>query len=76
MALDARLLQVLADPEDKGPLYYVQEDNLLFNPRLGRAYDIRDDIPVLLIDESRQVEADMADRINKQIASGTLTPTF
>ncbi|PFG28783.1 tetraacyldisaccharide 4-kinase [Corynebacterium renale] len=52
MSLDPKLLEVLACPQDKGPLRYLEEENLLVNERLGRAYRIDDGIPVLLIDEA------------------------
>lgn len=51
MSLDPMLLEVLACPRDKGPLDYVEEEQVLVNPRLGIAYPIEDGIPVLLIDE-------------------------
>ena len=56
MALDPLLLEVLACPEDKGPLLVFADEDLLYNPRLRRAYPIRDGIPVMLIDEARQVD--------------------
>ena len=36
MALDAQLLEILACPEDKGPLFYFEDENCLYNPRLQR----------------------------------------
>ena len=36
MALDPLLLEVLACPEDKGPLLYFADEDLLYNPRLRR----------------------------------------
>ncbi|TQF65488.1 Trm112 family protein [Rhodococcus spelaei] len=54
MALDPTLLSILACPQDKGPLLLVA-DELLYNPRLRRAYPIEDGIPVLLVDEARDV---------------------
>ena len=57
MALSPVLLEVLACPEDKGPLYYLQDENALYNPRLTRRYRIEDDIPVMLQDEARQLAA-------------------
>lgn len=54
--IDDRLLAILACPEDKGPLLLAGET--LYNPRLRRAYRIDDGIPVLLVDESRTVDAD------------------
>ncbi|GAA4481045.1 Trm112 family protein [Rhodococcus olei] len=54
MALDPTLLSIIACPQDKGPLLLVG-DELLYNPRLRRAYPIEDGIPVLLVDEARDV---------------------
>lgn len=55
--IDDRLLEILACPEDKGPLLLVGDD-ALYNPRLKRIYRIDDGIPVLLVDEARQVDDD------------------
>ena len=55
MGLDQRLLEVLACPEDKGPLWYFEDEEILYNPRLRRVFTIDNGIPVLLIDESKQV---------------------
>ena len=52
MTLAAELLEILACPEDKGPLYYIESESVLYNPRLNRSYEIRDDIPVMLVDEA------------------------
>ena len=52
MSIDPQLLDVLACPRDKGPLEYLEDDQVLVNRRLGLAYRIDDDIPVLLIDEA------------------------
>lgn len=68
--IDARLLEILACPEDKGPLLLVGEDTL-YNQRLRRAYRIDDGIPVLLVDESRQVdEAEHADLLSRAGVEG------
>jgi uncharacterized protein len=59
--VDDSLLSILVCPADRGPLLLVsQEDGvqLLYNPRLRRAYPIEDGIPVLLIDEARDVDED------------------
>ncbi|WP_040777548.1 Trm112 family protein [Nocardia pneumoniae] len=56
--LDATLLSLLACPQDKGPLRLVHAadgSTLLYNPRLRRAYPVENGIPVLLIDEARDV---------------------
>lgn len=58
--VDDALLSILVCPADRGPLTLVDEDGvqLLYNPRLRRAYRIDDGIPVLLIDEARDVGDD------------------
>ncbi|AKA96582.1 Trm112 family protein [Corynebacterium ulcerans] len=52
MSIDPQLLEVLACPQDKGPLRYLEQDNVLVNDRLGIAYRIEDNIPVMLEDEA------------------------
>ncbi|WP_428119326.1 Trm112 family protein [Candidatus Poriferisodalis sp.] len=76
MALDPVLAEILACPQDKGPLYYVAGESMLYNPRLRRAYAVTDGIPVLLIDEATDVEAAAADALEARIDSGELVPTF
>jgi uncharacterized protein len=49
--LDQKLLSILVCPQDRGPLLLVGSE-LLYNPRLRRAYRIEDGVPVLLIDEA------------------------
>ncbi|MEJ7845674.1 MAG: Trm112 family protein [Acidimicrobiales bacterium] len=56
MALDPQLLEILACPEDKGPLHYFADEDTLYNPRLKRRYAIREDIPIMLIDEAETVD--------------------
>ena len=58
MALDPKLLEILACPEDKGPLLYFEDEDSLYNPRLKRRYRIDDGIPVMLIDEAESVSDD------------------
>lgn len=54
--LDEKLLSILVCPADRKPLLYV--DDVLYNPRLRRAYRIDDGIPVLLVDEAVDVSDD------------------
>ena len=64
--LDDSLLSILVCPADRGPLLLVSQEGgaeLLYNPRLRRAYRIEDGIPVLLIDEARDVDDDEHDRL-------------
>lgn len=76
MALDQQLLDILACPEDKGPLFYLEDEAALFNPRLKRRYRIENDIPVMLIDESEALDEDEAQRIQARIEAENLQPTF
>lgn len=76
MPLDPRLLAVLACPQDKGPLYYLGDDNGLYNPRLKCKYLVREGIPVMLVDEAQPVAAADVERLDAKIASGVLQPTF
>jgi uncharacterized protein YbaR (Trm112 family) len=55
--VDDSLLAILVCPADRGPLLLI-DDELLYNPRLRRAYRIEDGIPVLLIDEACDVDDD------------------
>ena len=60
MSIDPTLLEVLACPQDKGPLVYLSEEQVLYNPRLGVAYRIDNGIPVMLIDEAMPWPAEHA----------------
>ena len=72
MALDQQLLDILACPEDKGALLYFESEQFLYNPRLKRRYEIRDDIPVMLVDEATTVDDAEHDRlVAKAEADGT-----
>ncbi|MBS0367239.1 MAG: Trm112 family protein [Proteobacteria bacterium] len=56
--MDSRLLEILACPVCKGPLLYQRASEVLVC-RIDRlAYPIRDDIPVMLEEEARQLGAD------------------
>ena len=76
MALDPALLEILACPEDKGPLLYFVDEQSLYNPRLKRRYAVRDDIPIMLIDESETVSDAEDERLLTKAATDGLKPTF
>ncbi len=76
MSLDSRLLEILACPEDKGPLYYFEDEDSLFNPRLKRRYTIKDGIPVMLIDEAETVDDAEATRLTEKAAADGISLTF
>lgn len=76
MALDPKLLEILACPEDKGPLFYFEDESTLYNPRLKRRYQVRDDIPIMLVDEAEQVDAAEHARLMAKAEAGGMQPTF
>jgi uncharacterized protein YbaR (Trm112 family) len=76
MALDPQLLEILACPDDKGPLLYFADENALYNPRLKRRYAVQDDIPVMLIDEAETVSDDENTRLLAKAETESITPTF
>jgi uncharacterized protein len=76
MALDPQLLEILACPEDKGPLLYFADEDSLYNPRLMRRYAIREDIPIMLIDESETVDDSEHERLMAKADADGIKPTF
>ena len=75
MPLQPLLIEVLADPIDKGPLLYFEDKDLLYNPRRKVAYAISGSIPVMLPDEARAVdEAEHAALMEKE-SSAQVTGT-
>ena len=55
--MDPKLLEILVCPITKGPLVYDKEKQELVSKSARLAYPIRDDIPVMLEDEARRLEA-------------------
>ncbi len=76
MALDPQLLEILACPEDKGPLLYFADEDALYNPRLRRRYHVRQGIPVMLVDEAEEVDDAEHERLLAKAAADGLRPTF
>ena len=76
MALNPKLLEILACAEDKGPLLYFEDEASLYNPRLKRRYSIKDDIPIMLIDEAETVNDDEHARLLAKADADGIKPTF
>ena len=76
MTLDPKLLEILACPEDKGPLLYFADESSLYNPRLHRRYAVQDDIPIMLIDEAETVDDDEHARLLAKAEADGVHPTF
>lgn len=52
--LDKKLLDIIACPKCKGDLDYKPDDFQLVCPACRLIYSIKDDIPVMLIDEAEK----------------------
>ncbi len=52
--LDKELLEILACPKCKGDLEYDQKNQKLICHKCRLKYNIKDDIPIMLIDEAEQ----------------------
>lgn len=76
MALDTRLLEILACPDEKGPLYYFEAESFLFCPACRRRYEVKDDIPVMLLDEATVLSPADADAVLARATELGLAPTF
>ena len=76
MTLDRQLLEILACPEDKGPLLWFEDEQALYNPRLHRRYAVREGIPVMLIDEAETVGDDEHARLLAKADAEGIKPTF
>jgi len=71
VSLDPTLLAILVCPQDKGELHYLDAEGVLFNPRLRRTYEVRDDIPVMLIEEATDLTDDEFDRLSALVVEST-----
>lgn len=52
---DTKILEILVCPKTKKPLTYNKETQELINEDNSLAYPIKDDIPVMLIEEARTI---------------------
>ncbi len=57
-AIDPKLLEVLVCPQSRKPLRYDKERQELVSDGARLAYPVRDGVPILLIDEARELAAD------------------
>jgi len=76
VTLDAQLLEILVCPNDRGDLDYRETELVLVCTTCGYRYPIRDDIPVMLIDEATTVSDDEAARLQKKADDAGLQPTW
>lgn len=63
--IDKRLLEILVCPVTKGPLVYDRESEELISKSARLAYPIRDDIPVMLPEEARELSLDEVESLRR-----------
>ena len=56
MALNKELLDILACPKCKGDIYINQSEDGLICENCMLVYEIKDDIPIMLIDEAKPLQ--------------------
>lgn len=56
MSVDPQLLEILVCPSCKGELDYRESENVLVCRNCSLSYPVRDDIPIMLIDEATQLD--------------------
>lgn len=54
--VDPKLLDILVCPLSKTPLFYDKKANELISKSAGLAFPIRNGVPILLVDEARQLD--------------------
>ncbi len=63
--MDKRLLELLVCPVTKGPLIYDKAKQELISKSARLAYPIRDDIPIMLEDEARELTDEEIEQLAK-----------
>ncbi|MBF0100213.1 MAG: Trm112 family protein [Desulfobacterales bacterium] len=56
MALNPKLLEILACPKCKKSVYLNEQQNGLICDACQLIYEVRDDIPIMLIDEAKPLK--------------------
>ena len=56
--IDRRLLEVLVCPVTRGPLVYDRVNNELISHQARKAYPVRAGVPIMLVDEARNLGGD------------------
>jgi len=54
--LDPNLLEILVCPHSRGPLEYDRAANELISRQAGLAYPIREGVPIMLVEEARELD--------------------
>ena len=62
--MDKKLLEILVCPVTKGPLMYDKDNQELISKSARLAYPIRNNIPIMLEEEARQVSEEEMEKFN------------
>lgn len=63
--MDKKLLDILVCPVTKGSLIYDKDKQELVSPAARLAYPIRDEIPIMLENEARQLSEEEVEKYKK-----------
>ena len=55
LEVDSKLLEILVCPVSHGQLRYERDAQELISDEAGRAYPVRNGIPIMLADEAREI---------------------
>ncbi|UOB72235.1 Trm112 family protein [Pseudoalteromonas sp. APM04] len=64
MAFDSKLLDIIACPVCKGKLRFDKDNSELISTAAKLAYPVKDDIPVLLENEARELSLEEVEKWN------------
>ncbi len=62
--MDKNLLEIIVCPVTKGPLIYDKENQELISKSARLAYPIRNNIPIMLEEEARQISEEEMEKFN------------
>ena len=62
--MDKKLLEIIVCPITKGPLIYDKENQELISKSARLAYPIRNNIPIMLEEEARQISEEEMEKLN------------
>ncbi len=60
--LSSELLDLLVCPIDHQALIYVESENILYNERLKKKYEIKNTIPIMLVEKALDVSQEEHER--------------
>ena len=76
MTLDDELLEILVCPNDRGDIDYLEDEQVIVCRTCGYRYPVRDDIPIMLVDEAETVDDATHERLVAKAEAEGIRPTF